>query len=137
MDQKDQPKQPNWLVVAVVTTIVGGVVQVVVNHFDNIVAFLGGAFSHVHLSIGIVSFINTVSALATLGGAIASLLAYRYAKRLKQANSRFEQIREIASEIRRLATEPIEPVAAIEALEEPKVAMAKFEVFKQLEEPKS
>jgi len=44
-----QPKQTNWLVVLVVTAIVGGIIQVLVNHFDTIAAFILGLFTQVHL----------------------------------------------------------------------------------------
>lgn len=98
MEQKSQSKQPNWLMVAVVTTIVGGVVQVLVNHFDSIVTFLGGTFSHAHLSLGVGYVVNVISALATIGGAIASLLAYRYAKSARQMRSVLRQVYRIASE---------------------------------------
>lgn len=44
-----QPQQPNWLVVLFVTVTVGGVVQVLVNHYDAIAAAIVGLFSHIHL----------------------------------------------------------------------------------------
>lgn len=76
----EQQKQSDWLKVAVVTTIMGGVVQVIVNHFDNLLALLGGAISHIHLPVSLALILNIVSALATIGGAIATILAYRYAR---------------------------------------------------------
>ena len=36
MEQQADSKKSNWLKIAIITTIIGGVVQVIVNHFDNI-----------------------------------------------------------------------------------------------------
>jgi hypothetical protein len=94
----EQHKQPNWLKVAVVTTIVGGVVQVIVNHFDTLVVFFGGAISHVHLSVNVVGILNVISALATVGGAVATILAYRYARSARKMRSVLKQVLKIATD---------------------------------------
>ncbi len=46
---EQKSSQPNWLVVGIVLAIVGGIVQVLVNHYDGIAAFIVGLFSQVHL----------------------------------------------------------------------------------------
>ncbi len=83
----EQQKQPDWLKVAVMTTIIGGVVQVIVNHFDNLLALLGGAISNIHLPVSLSITLNIVSALATIGGATATVLAYRYRRDAKKLRS--------------------------------------------------
>src|SRR2546423_9421958 len=45
--QPNQKKEPNWLAVVIVTAIVGGIVQIVVNHFDAIFAALETRFTQV------------------------------------------------------------------------------------------
>jgi len=44
-----QPQPTNWLRVAIITAIVGGVVQVIVNHFDSMVANIVLIFSNFHI----------------------------------------------------------------------------------------
>ena len=121
----EQQKQPNWLKVAVVTTIVGGVVQVIVNHFDNIVAFLGGAISYVHLPVSIALILNIVSALATVGGAIATVLAYRYARDAKKLRSTMIRIHKILTE----ASELQNPLSSVPEIP----VFNRDDLFEQLE----
>src|SRR5690349_5696984 len=85
----DQQKQPNWLKVAVVTTMIGGVVQVIVNHFDNLLALLGGAISHIQLPGSLSIILNILSGLATIGGAFATVLANRYRREAVQEAEEF------------------------------------------------
>src|SRR5260221_5804630 len=89
--------QPNWLKVTIITTIVGGVVQVIVNHFDSIISLLGGTFSHIHLSVDIIGVTSTISAITTIGGAVATLVAYRIARKSREAYANLRRINEIAS----------------------------------------
>jgi len=93
-----QQKQPDWLKVAVVTTIIGGVVQVIVNHFDNLLTLLGGAIAHIHLPVGLSIILNILSALATVGGAIATVLAYRYRRDAKKFRALILKFVELATE---------------------------------------
>lgn len=77
---QQQPQQTNWLKVTIITAIVGGIVQIIVNHFDAIVTFLAGIFSQIHLpplqgSLFII-IINILSASFTILGAILSLLQF-------------------------------------------------------------
>jgi len=85
----DQQKQPNWLKVAVVTTMIGGIVQVIVNHFDNLLALLGGAIAHIHLPGSLSVVVNVLSAMATIGGAFATVLANRYRRKAEQEAEEF------------------------------------------------
>ncbi len=45
--QMQQQNQPSWMKVTLVTAVVGGVVQILVNHFDAIVAALYTLLVHV------------------------------------------------------------------------------------------
>lgn len=93
----DQQKQPDWLKVAVVTTIIGGVVQVIVNHFDNLLTLLGGAIAYIHVPGNFSIILNILSTLTTIGGAFATILAYRYRKDAKKLREGVEKIRRIVT----------------------------------------
>ena len=110
----NEQKQPDWLKVAVVTTIIGGVVQVFVNHFDNLLTFVGGAIAHTHLPVSLSIILNILSALATIGGAIATVLVYYYRLDAKKLRSAIKQIDKLVTEVldrqkerARTLTEPI------------------------------
>ena len=73
----------------------------------NIVTFLGGNISHVHLPINITNAINLISAIITIGGAIASPFIYSYVKRAKRMELALKEFLKIAEKYPDRINEPM------------------------------
>ena len=56
--EEKQPKQPQWLIVIIVTAIVGGVINIGVNHADAIAMAISTGLIHINW-LNIVSFVRT------------------------------------------------------------------------------
>ncbi len=85
-----QPQQPNWFVALIVTVIVSGIVQVLVNHFDGIAAAIVGLFSQIHVPPlqGTPTFVvlNILSGIATIlsGGSAIILFSLNHQRQRHQ-----------------------------------------------------
>ena len=88
-----QKKEPNWLVAVIVTAVLGGIIQIFVNHFDVIAAAISTGLNHINWMIfwssclgflrnslwqTISTFISTiVAAIGLLQGVFSSRKKYQ------------------------------------------------------------